>query len=501
MELTDTKGYRSRYINALNAEVRRTRIIGGDVTPEESDAGTLLRIDRTYPQSRFELFRGVAELGESGSQAGELESTLCVGDGSFFVNGELVKLKNATNTKYLSKGVRPRSSGWISKGAPEKGSSGNSWSRCDVVILKYLGDYYLAFRYDDMELYKLISDDATEDIESAIEVFMTFGSFSYADGAIVQKINTDIFITAEYNKLSPWQIVKRDDEYYIVDCVWEFDEPDIPTGTREPTPKTIQPFDESWTATFEEDGHKYYRLTDVTDLADSAYLYAYATLTETYSVVRLVSHKLKETPACILLATFKREVIEGESVITSFTQRRTGIFHSRWEETEPYFVRNLTGSGYERLTEAPKGLEEGTTMNQYTFWRMRTEINDQLYRASEFIAFEDGVLKDEQIASPRGSFVWRYALHYSAKEKALIIDTETTPVANITADIYAQEVAQPFVEKIEVAYPESPLDQGSVDAVGGEIRVLMVGKRVDTSVRLFTTESIDTTDGSLIETT
>ena len=38
--LNDIKGYRAKPINALNDAVRRARIIGGDVTAEESEAAS-----------------------------------------------------------------------------------------------------------------------------------------------------------------------------------------------------------------------------------------------------------------------------------------------------------------------------------------------------------------------------------------------------------------------------------------------------------------------------
>lgn len=205
MELVDAKGYRAKYINALNEASKRHRVVGGDVIPEEAEGGTLLRLLDVNPRSRFDLFYGVGAI----NKAGLLEATIAVGDGSFFVGGKLVKLKNATNCKYFTKGLRPRSSGWASKGAPENGSSGNAWNTCDVVILKYSEAYYIGFRYDDKRLYTLISEDATEEIEENIQIVLVIGTFSNSDGTIVQNVNFDIFYNeavAVQEELKPFEV-------------------------------------------------------------------------------------------------------------------------------------------------------------------------------------------------------------------------------------------------------------------------------------------------------
>ena len=97
-ELKNAKGYRSKYINDLNKAVKKNHIIGGDVIPIESEAGTLLKVEQRIPSVRFQLFAGIAPVGEEG----DLINTLCVGDGAFYVNNELQPLTNGMNVVFLT---------------------------------------------------------------------------------------------------------------------------------------------------------------------------------------------------------------------------------------------------------------------------------------------------------------------------------------------------------------------------------------------------------------
>ena len=185
MDLTDTKGYRAKYINALNEASKRHRIVGGDVTPLETDGGTLLRIPALAETCRFQLFVGATEILDK-----PITPTFCVADGSFFVAGELIKLKSCTNTMYKKEGICPTSSGWALKAEGKDG-----WKTCDVEILKYEETYYLGFHFDNEKRYPLISDTATEDIESQISVVVKIGTFNAPinDTTLVQIVKSDIF--------------------------------------------------------------------------------------------------------------------------------------------------------------------------------------------------------------------------------------------------------------------------------------------------------------------
>jgi hypothetical protein len=195
-----------------------------------------------------------------------------------------------------------------------------------------------------------------------------------------------------------------------------------------------------------------------------------------------------------------KATLDDEGKIKEFSQSNQGEFYSIWNETEPFFLINQTGSGNRREIEAPKGLAEGTTANQSRFWKLKTQIKESTYAESEDLNYSDDAgFPTEQPASFYGSYIWRYNIHFRQSDKALLVDTETTAVPNVPADIYATETTQPFVERIEVTYPDTPYSQGSVDAVGGEIRVLMVGQKTERSTNLFKTETIDTTTGNLIE--
>ena len=502
MNLIDTKGYRSKYINALNSEAKRIRVVGGDVIPEETEAGTLLRTKAIYSQARFELFRGLAEL-----ESGSLSETLCVGDGSFFINGEIQKLKNATNTRYLSKGVRPRSSGWISKGAPEKGSSGNAWQKCEVVILRYLEDYFIAFRYDDMELYKLVSteEDASE-IESEIEVVLIIGVFTFASGAIVQNVNSDIFYTTDKIKeLLPWDIILHDGKWYIVDPIWTLAKPTIAENVTEPQPLEAvglpKKSDNSSLDSVEVRGKRCYKLEEVSAIAvQDLYTHAYAVLMTDgkYGISLRTAKDFSERANCVYLGQFTRDKKEPETII-SWTQSHRGAIASKWTETEPYYVQS-NSSGNMRYVEAPTGLDEGTTMFRHRFWKLRTEINKNLFREDEDLDFQgDGTFPKEQKSTTYGNYIWRHRLFYDKRNKALLIDEITTAVLNVEVSTFATLMPTPYVTRVEVTYPETPLQQGSVDAVGGTINVLAVGPQETSRTNLFRTESIDTTDGSIIE--
>ena len=494
--LNDIKGYRAKPINALNAAVRRARIIGGDVTAEESEAGTRLFIERAYPQSRFDLFFGLAELEE-----GKLEPTLCIGDGAFFVNGDVIILKNATNVKYCPKGIRPRSSGWASKGAPEKGSSGNAWSKCEVLILYYGEEYYIAFRYDDMELYKLISEDATEDIESAIEIVLNIGSFKFSDSSIVQNVNSDIFYnTDKVAELLPWDIINRNGVYYIVEPKWVLNEPTVIDKDLTPKPKESTDHPEADSEVF--NNTTCYPLEDMVVYGkDNKYLHAFAVIKADGSyglALKASRNALKEVASCVYLGRFERDK-EDDTKIIGWKQSRRGIIESKWNETEPYFVES-NSSGNKRHPEAPVGLDEGTTMFRYRFWILRTTIGGALYREDENLNYdENSGFEKEQKSLEYGHYIWRHQLYFDYRSKSLLVDNITTAVLNVEVSTFASLVPTPYVQRIEVTYPESPLAQGSVDAVGGTIQVLAVQSPQESRTPLFKTESIDATDGGIIE--
>lgn len=506
MELIDAKGYRSKYINALNAEARRIRVIGGDVIPEESDAGTLLKIDRAYRQERFDLFKGLAVLDE---KSGLLTDTLCVSDGSLFVNGELIKLKNATNTKYLSKGVSPRPSGWVSKGAPSKGSSGNVWTNCDVVILKYSGLYYFAFRYDNMELHKLISEDATADIEDSIEVFLTIGSFS-SDGSIKQSVNSDVFITAgtaeeKPKSLQPWQVIQRDGVLYVVNPIWTLSRPyeDYPVNANRPMPEYMMDFKSTYgVQPVEIEGVQCFPLESIApNVKEDGYTHIYACMSLYGGVgvlgIQATKSKQTETPVNALIAIIGRDSVSGD--ILGIEQIRQGEISSSWTQTEPFYA-TFSSSETVRYSEAPIGLPEGTEMERWTFWMMRTNINRQLFMESEKLNYRDDAgFNYPNRALLFGSYIWRFNLHYNSVQQALIIDTDTTPVIKCEVSQFAKIIPQPFVERIQVVYPNTPIEQGSVDAMGGTINVLAVNVPQLTPTTLFKTETIHTKDGDIIE--
>jgi hypothetical protein len=509
-ELKDAKGFRSRYINDLNRAVKANRVVGGDVTPIESEAGTLLRINQRNPQYSFQLFSGIAPAGEEGS----LINTICVSDGAFYVNGILEKLENGTNAIFCESGIRPRSTGWASKGC----LTASSWSECDVVILKYGAQYFLAFRYDSSELYPLISDELTEEAEANIELLYTIGKFRASTLEIVQNVKFDIFYTTEKSKgIQPWQVINRDGQWLIVDPLnsWSLSSTDVLEDVKKAEPSELKWSFWRYSTPIVVDGRDCYPITLAGELEkEKKYLYACFGKDGEVKIEWRESKETKRKPTSIFLgiATIDEESEEdggGEEgnendtklVISSFSQQNYGIIFSEWNETEPFFVMPSTGDAKpERKLEAPKGLEEGKVIPKVRFWQLRTTVNERVYANSEDLNYtEDVGFPEEQRASSYGEYIYRYALHFRMADRTMIIDSETSAVPLVNVEIYAREVSQPFVERIEVVYPDTPLAQGKVNAVGGEVKVLMIGDAEPRTKEIFRTEAVDTSTGTVIE--
>lgn len=508
LNLKDARGYRSKYINRLNDAVKETRIVGGDVEPVVTEAGTLLKIPANYNNSRFKLFAGVAPIN------GELYNVRAVSDGCFFVSGQFVKLKNAVNTYYAKGGLMPRVSGWYSGTAPA-----SSWYKCDVIIFSFNAEYYLAFRYDDMELYRLV-DGATQADEELFEVLVTIGTFNQYQDKIEQFVGSDIYYgggTSQpvVKEWLPWEIFSTVEDgetvWWVVHPQWLLDKPykDYPASAVKPTPEYLNAFEVEFPLGLAKyiNGVYCWRIDDVKstiygDVTDFTKVYAVLTPLNGFKLLLPpADFVITETPACVLIGTFTRD---SNGNIEKWTQLRKGAISSIWYETEPFFVEPNCDQSVTRRSAAPIGLEEGTQMQQYSFWLMETRLGDSILKRGEQLNFDENnpQFPYPQYALLYGNWIWRYRLHYREADNTLIKDERTTPTENVEVKIFAEIIEQPYVDRIQVVYPETPIDQGSVDAITGKIKVLAVEiNQTDSAKTLFKTEVINATEGGIIEVT
>lgn len=505
LELKNTKGYRAKYINALNDAVKQTRIVGGDVEPVEAEGGTHLYMRGWADQGKFQLFAGVAPLNDN------LYNVRAVSDGCFFASGQFIKLRNARNTYYVKGGLMPRGSGWYNGVAP------SSWVYCRVVILAYGAEYFLAFRFDSTPLWELI-DGATEADEENISVICTIGEWNNTTKTVTQYISTDIFYGGEGGgtveaELQPWEIFSTSEVneqtglsetvWWVAHPIWELDAPftDYPAESYRPVPESAIAFDVYWGGyeTKEIKGMQCWRLYDVlqsTCAAGTQNIYAVININ---GVPTLYAYPpdlgIVETPACILLGTMSED--------GTWRQTNKGVLRSFWRETTAFYLESGSCGVITRHSSAPTNLAEGTTMLQYSFWFMETYLDGTLIKSAEQLNYNPAgaIYPYPQEALLYGNWIWRYNLHFRANDNAVIRDELTTPVANVTASHFARIIEQPYVERIEVVYPETPLDQGEVNEVHATIKVLAVDTAETETTNLFRTETIDATEGGIIEVT
>lgn len=506
LELKNAKGYRSKYINALNEAVKQTRVVGGDVAPTETEGGTFLHIRGWAEQARFQLFAGVAPLN------GSLFNVRAVSDGCFFVGGQFIKLKNAKNTHYAEGGLLPRGSGWYNDVAP------STWLSCSVVILAYDEAYYLAFRFDDTALWELIPG-GTESIESEITILFTIGVWDNSNKKVIQYVNSDIYYGGSGGTasptLEPWEVFSTiengETRWWIANPEWNLNAPyvDYPEGATHPSPETAGKITDLFDTSIARmiNGVWCWPLTIIPwDIAEG--------FTDVYAVLppdgvprpylplgwpMSCAVDIVENPVCIKIGTFTRD---ANNNITGWTQLRKGALDSKWSETEPYYIANdgVCGS-VNRYTDGTTGLEEGTDMQKHSFWVLETSQKTRFLFRSEKLQIDPNYSQFPypQYAIWYGNYIWRYNVHWSEQQKALLKDKTTTAMLNVETEILARVLDLPFVERVQVVYPETPLDQGSVDAVNGTVKMLAVENVELETTSIFKTEVVDTVYGETIE--
>ena len=176
--LKDAKGFRSPYINALNAAVKAQRVVGGDVVPQESASGTLLFLDGTRRARRFELFFGFDT--EAAGSSGAVDA-YCLGDGTLYVAAVPVLLVPGRDVYRRETGLAPRGSGWCTHKVIE-GEQTLEWLCC-----RYKNEWYIVARKTDPnpenseKLEDLLPEDLGPIQPGEVERVFSFGDFYIPD--------------------------------------------------------------------------------------------------------------------------------------------------------------------------------------------------------------------------------------------------------------------------------------------------------------------------------
>lgn len=319
--------------------------------------------------------------------------------------------------------------------------------------------------------------------------------------------------SAETREYQPWDVIFHEGVLYMVVPEWTLDAPfpdeGYPEGADKPTPEFSRPLSDLVNPDFVVviNGVRCHYLSDLylvfldTNAMPYNFTHVYACMNDTgHWGIGIATAAVTQTPVCILIATLTRNQVGG---VTAINQVRHGSLFSKWTEIGPYYVENLTSGEITRYSDPPIGRAEGTEMARRSFWKMATYIsageNQTLIAESENLSYGPLTFPSVQPALPYGSYVWRYEMFHSAAYNGITIATRTTPVLNVETAQYAKFVDVPFVDRIQVVYPESPLDQGSVSSVGGTVTILAPEIPVATTVdEIFKTESVDTVQGTLI---
>lgn len=194
--LKDAKGYRSPYINALNAAVKAQRVVGGDVVPQESASGTLLFLEGTRRAHRFELFFGFDT--EAAGSSGAVDA-YCLGDGTLYVAAVPVLLVPGRDVYRRETGLAPRGSGWCTHKVIE-GEQTLEWLCC-----RYQNEWYIVARKTDPnpenseKLEDLLPEDLGPIQPGEVERVFSFGDFYIPDPSgqntveIRQYVRSDVY--------------------------------------------------------------------------------------------------------------------------------------------------------------------------------------------------------------------------------------------------------------------------------------------------------------------
>lgn len=166
--LKDARGYRSPYINALNSAVAAARVIGGDVTPEETPSGTILTINQTKRAGRFELFCGFDSGGEAGADA------FCLSDGTLYIAAIAQELKPGRDVFRRDGDLMPRPNGWCTRKTITNAQT------LTFACCRYNGQYFIIAKRDGEKASDLLPESIGEISESQVDELFTFGQFYWS---------------------------------------------------------------------------------------------------------------------------------------------------------------------------------------------------------------------------------------------------------------------------------------------------------------------------------
>lgn len=303
---------------------------------------------------------------------------------------------------------------------------------------------------------------------------------------------------AQSTTLEPWECIQVDGKWYMVAGVWEMEKATPTSETAaDPVPKELKI---DHTADKELQGLTLWHMPAI---SGDGTIYAFFKEDGSVSAEQITGLAATKYPNCIPIAkVVVKEGTTSPNPDLEVTQLNKGVFKTTWTETEPFYLEQVGGSGGVRLrTDAPIGLAENTTIERSRLWQATTTIKGREFTTALDLNFsaEHVSFPMYQLASHYGSYIYLYETYFSQSANCLLVANRTTPILNVGHTEFAYVTKQAYVDKIEVAYPESPLDQGHVTAVGGTIDVLAVKTAETTRTRLFSTECIDTQQGNLIE--
>lgn len=329
---------------------------------------------------------------------------------------------------------------------------------------------------------------------ASVDTVFIIASFSRqnetAPLVVTQRTFSDLYAARSFASVSPWSIQFIDGKWSIWAPKWSCSAPRTayPSGWTRPQPETISTDadfpSEQWYAV------EKYAPSGVI----SAGLHAYAGLKDFSGDATLIlSHtKLEETPFRIALGSFVEDTTHDSGV--AFNQTSAGAIASAWSTSNPVWV--VTGTGGDVRYEDPPVLNEGAIIFQKAYWLHTTNAPGKSFVDIEAPAsLEDATTTQSAYAV---EYIYRHEFFFSPSTETICYNEQATPVVKRDTQDFAQLVDTPFVDSIQVTYPETPLDQGSVSATQKQAKVLisMDGVTNRATTTLFNTETIDITEVS-----
>lgn len=327
------------------------------------------------------------------------------------------------------------------------------------------------------------------------DIIFTIATFLKPDSStalsVVQRTFSDLYSTRSFATLPPWTIQCISGVWSVWSPQWLCSPPraSYPEGWTPPQPETI-----STASTFPD-----VAWYPITDFAPSSVLAAgqhvYAGLADFSGAATLIisTEQLTESPFRVYLGYFFADASHPSGL--GFVQIRAGAITSAWSTTNPAWV--VVESGGDIRYEDPPALSDGSTIWQKAYWLHTTSLAGKVYLSAEVpTSLEEGVTTTQEAYALE--YIYRHDFFFSPSTETIFYNEQAYPVPKRSTKDFAQFISQPFVERVQVTYPETPLDQGSVDAVNKQVKILasMEGVEEAASTSLFATETIDITETS-----